>query len=259
MKLSLRSSAPRGRFFLLRTTAVFIFTFFVVAVLAPRQQVMGQQAHRIKADYTVKSKTVGRDEAGLITGTVFYDLRIGRLIFDVTFPQKEIWVFIDSVQWIIRNDTLVQIKPSTIQPKLSVLHLSLNQQLNGFGLEQSGYSMTGVKTEDGLLISNWSAPLAARRKMGQIALASRERQLNSVIFYHPDGRILRKQHFRKYQKFLGISIPTEVVDEIFEKDKKIFQATEYKNIVINEQASDFYYRRDPRYRHIPGSTTRTRP
>jgi hypothetical protein len=158
------------------------------------------------------------------------------------------------VQWIIRNDTLSSIKPSTLQPRLSVLHLSLNQQLGGFGLEQSGYTMTSVKTEQGLVISNWSPPANARKKMGAIALASRERQLQSVIFYHPDGRILRKQYFRKYQRNSNVSLPTEVVDEIFEKDKKIFQSTEYKNIVINDQAPDFHYRRDPRWRNIRSGT-----
>ncbi|MBM3410580.1 MAG: hypothetical protein FJY18_02985 [Bacteroidetes bacterium] len=251
MPLSLFISALRGRFFLLKmiTACLVIYTF-----AATSSPILGQQAYRIKAECTVKSKTVGSHEAGLIMGTVYYDVRIGRLIFDVKFPEKETWVFVDSVQWTIRNDTLISIKPSSLKPKLSVLHLSLNQQLGGFGLEQSGYTMTSVKTEQGLVISNWSPPAAARKKMGTIALASQERQLKSVIFYHPNGKILRKQFFRKYQKISNVSLPTEVIDEIYNQDKKLFQSTEYKNTVINDQAPDFHYRRDPQYRNLPSGS-----
>lgn len=231
------------------TACLVIYTF-----AAASSPILGQQAYRIKTECTVKSKTVGSHEAGLIMGTVYYDVRIGRLIFDVKFPEKETWVFVDSVQWTIRNDTLISIKPSSLKPKLSVLHLSLNQQLGGFGLEQSGYTMTSVKTEQGLVISNWSPPAAARKKMGTIALASQERQLKSVIFYHPNGKILRKQFFRKYQKISNVSLPTEVIDEIYNQDKKLFQSTEYKNTVINDQAPDFHYRRDPRYRNLPSGS-----
>lgn len=248
-------SAFLRRFFLLKICATCLFAYTFATLINPS---FGQTAYRIKAECTVKSKTVGGDKAGLIKGTVFYDVRIGRLIFDVKFPQKETWVFIDSVQWIMRNDTLTNIKPSALKPKLSVLHLSLNQQLSGFGLEQSGYTMTDVKTDQGLVISSWTPPVATRKKMGVIALACRDRQLNSAIFYHPDGRILRKQHFRSYQKISNVSLPTEVVDEIFEKGKKMFQSTEYKSIVINEQAPDFHYRRDPRYRNLSGGTNPTR-
>lgn len=252
---SIKLSALRGRFFLLKTTSLWVMAWMMAFICTTSMHpVHGQQAYRIKAECTVKSKVVGGNEAGLILGTIYYDVRIGRLIFEVKFPQKETWVFIDSVQWTIRNDTLINIKPSTLKPKLSVLHLSLNQQLGGFGLEQSGYSMSEVKTEQGLVISGWSPPAAARKKMGRIALASRDRQLISVIFYHPDGRILRKQHFRKYQRISNVSLPTEVVDEIFEKEKKVYQTTEYKNIVINEQTPDFYYRRDPKYRDLPRGT-----
>lgn len=256
MPVSVFLSALRGRFFLLKLTATCLVIYTFSALSSP---ILGQQAYRIKAECTVKSKTVGSNEAGLIMGTVFYDVRIGRLIFDVKFPENETWVFVDSVQWTIRNDTLISVKPSMLKPKLSVLHLSLNQQLGGFGLEQSGYTMTSVKTEQGLVISNWSPPAAARKKMGTIALASQERQLKSVIFYHPNGKILRKQFFRKYQKISNVSLPTEVIDEIYNQDKKLFQSTEYKNTVINDQAPDFHYRRDPRYRNLPsGSATHKR-
>lgn len=174
------------------------------------------------------------------------------------FPENETWVFVDSVQWTIRNDTLISVKPSMLKPKLSILHLSLNQQLGGFGLEQSGYTMTSVKTDQGLVISNWSPPAAARKKWGY-CLGQSRKKLKSVIFYHPNGKILRKQFFRKYLKISNVSIPTEVIDEIFDQDKKLFQSTEYKNIVINDQTPDFHYRRDPRFRNLPsGSATHKR-
>jgi hypothetical protein len=82
----LKTSALHGRFFLPGITPVLMLAFFLTA---PKQQAMGQQAYRIKADCSVKSKTVGTSDAGLVMGTVFYDLRIGRLIFDVKFPQQE--------------------------------------------------------------------------------------------------------------------------------------------------------------------------
>lgn len=223
-------------FFNIKGTLIALFFLFSTVLNS-----LAQHQYRIKTDFTVKTKVKGKPEGQLIIGSCYYDLNQGRLVYDIRFPEKEIWIIEDTTHWIIRNDTIVDRKSTQIKPELSVLHLSLQQALTHYGLKHSIYQISSVKNEGDLVITTWQPPAKARKKFGNIAISNKNKQLHGVIFYHPKGHVLRKQFFNKYIVINGLPFPSEVIDIVYEEDKEILQQTTYSNPMINERENNHFY------------------
>lgn len=224
---------------------VYTFLFALLIVMGMTQLSHAQHQYRIKTDFSIKTKVKGKPEGQLIIGTCYYDLNQGRLVYDISFPEKEIWVIEDTTHWVVRNDSVVNRKPTQIKPSLSVLHLSLKQELAHYGLKNSIYKVSTVKNEGELVITTWQPPLQYRKRMGQIAISNKNKQLHGVLFYHPKGNVLRKQFFKNYVVINGLPFPSEVIDIIYDADKEILQQTTYSNPTINERENNYFYNFSP--------------
>ncbi len=205
-----------------------------------------QQTSRLRCDFSVKTKVKDQPASRLVIGTCYYDIRVGRLIYEIRFPEKERWIFMDSIQWVVHNDSVVEVLPASIRPELSVIHLSMKQELSHYGLKNSSFTPTEVKQDKGLVITTWTPPAATAKRVGKVATSTKDKQLKGVIFYHPKGHILRKQLFNDYINTQGLLFPKEIVDIVFEEDKEIWQQTTYTNVVINEIKNNHIYNYMPR-------------
>jgi hypothetical protein len=226
-----------------------LFTTFLVIALFYTAH--GQQTTRLRCDFSVKTKVKDQPAARLVMGTCYYDMSVGRLIYEIKFPEKEKWIFIDSIQWVVRNDSVIEVLPASIRPELSVIHLSMKQELSHYGLKNSSFTATEVKQDKGLVITTWTPPAATAKRIGKVATSTRDKQLKGVIFYHPKGHMLRKQLFNDYLNTQGLLFPKEVIDIVYEDEKEIWQQTTYSNVVINEIKNNHIYNYMPRF--IPAS------
>lgn len=225
--------------------------FASILLLGISTHTSAQQTSRLRCDFSVKTKVKDQPASRLVMGTCYYDIRIGRLIYEIRFPEKEKWIFMDSIQWVVRNDSVIEVLPASIRPELSVIHLSMKQELSHYGLKNSSFTATEVKQDKGLVITTWTPPAATAKRVGKVATSTKDKQLKGVIFYHPKGHILRKQLFNNYTNTQGLLFPKEIVDIVFEEDKEIWQQTTYTNVVINEIKNNHIYNYMPRV--IPSS------
>lgn len=102
--------------------------------------------------------------------------------------------------------------------------------------------MDEVRNENGMVITIWAPPYLLRKKLGKVAISTKDKKLHGVIFYRPDGSILRKQFFDKYELVRGLNIPTRVIDIYYMDDKEIIQETNYSKLTINERGNLHMYR-----------------
>jgi hypothetical protein len=205
-----------------------------------------QQTSRLRCDFSVKTKVKDQPASRLVMGTCYYDIRVGRLIYEIRFPEKEKWIFMDSIQWVVRNDSVIEVLPASIRPELSVIHLSMKQELSHYGLKNSSFTATEVRQDKGLVITTWTPPAATAKRIGNVATSTRDKQLRGVIFYHPKGNPLRKQLFNDYLNVQGLLFPREIIDIVYEDQKEIWQQTTYTNVVINEIKNNHIYNYMPR-------------
>ena len=208
---------------------LFILAFFSVDA---------QSYYRMTGDFSIKHKTAtGKDQ--LTLGTFYYDMQAKQIVFDVRFPNKEIWVFKDTTHYIIQNDSVKQTIRSSLIAEFSVFHLSLKNQLQNYGLDNSVFSLDDVVKDGDMVISKWTAP--KKMKMGDVAISTKQNKLFGVIFYNNDGSVMRKQFYKNYSNIRGVQVPGEVIDFFYREDEESIQKTEYRNVKVNDEAKNSMY------------------
>ena len=87
-----------------------------------------QQFFRIKSDFSIKQKNAD-NTVSLTIGIAYYDKLAKKLVYKITFPEKETWVFKDTTFYVFKNDKFVTKKKSILIPEFSIFNLALNNKL----------------------------------------------------------------------------------------------------------------------------------
>ena len=213
--------------------------FFLVFTLAS-QVGKSQSYNRIRADFTVKSKTSTGSQS-LTVGQVFYDRNIKQLIYYLTFPDSETWITADTLVFLIENGKLISKTGTFSMAEFTVFHLALNSHLQDFGLKNTAYTALEVQREKDLVITTWTPPVKAKEKLGNILVSTKNKQLFGVVFQDPAGVIIRKQFFENYLRISGLSFPGKIIEINISNGIESYQVTTYKNVAVDEMENDSKY------------------
>lgn len=217
---------------LLKTLLVF---------LLPLGSLQGQQFFRISADFSIKEKA-DNGAVNLTVGKVYYDKNQKKIIYRVSFPQKGEWVIYDTLTYEFKDNNLVKTSKSLALAEFSVFHLALSGTLDNFGLRESPFLLEKIEKEDSLLLATWIArDEKLRLAMGKVIISKKDRKLNGIAFFKPDGTLAGRQLFRKYINHKGLDFPTEIIQ--FQKTPKgeAKQITTFSKIVVNEAGNNALY------------------
>lgn len=216
------------------------FTRILVILLSIATQAGAQQYFRIAADFTVKSKSASGDQS-LTMGKVRYDRNQHQILYDVSFPDKELWVAADTVIYRIKDKRLVSKSFSPSLSEFSVFHLALNSHLQDFGLKSSQYTLDGISREGEMVISTWKPPANLADKLGNILVSTIDKKLYGVVFMDYEGKVLRKQFFDQYMVVDGLAFPGRITEIYYVNDKEDYQVTSFKNLKVDEMDYDDLY------------------
>jgi hypothetical protein len=210
--------------------------FFPLSLLQTEPQLF----FRISMDFVIKAKSPAGDQQ-LTVGKLYYDKNIKQIVYEVSFPEKEIWVQKDTVLYKIVNSKVVsrQRIPSGIE--FSIYNLVLNGNLADYGLKRTKFRIKKVEKSEGNVISTWEPPDVSKKVLGDILLSNVNQQLNGIVFKNSAGEIVAKQFFRNYAKVKGLSFPQEIIKENYINGQKIYELTNFTNIIINDLSGDNTY------------------
>jgi hypothetical protein len=215
---------------------------FICLLLFPLSifQLEPQFYFRISSDFIIKAKSP-TGEQQLTVGRLFYDKNLKQIVYKVNFPEKEIWVQKDTVLYKIVNSKVVgkQRLPGGIE--FSIYNLVLNGNLADYGLKKTKFRIKKVEKIDGNVISTWEPPAASKKYFGDILLSNVNQQLSGMIFKNSSGEIVVKQFFRNYIKVKGLSFPQEIIKENIVNGQKIYELTNFSNIIINDLTGENTY------------------
>jgi len=206
-----------------------------------------QQFFRITADFSIKELSPSNQGDRLSTGTLYYDIVSEKLLMDMSFPEKELLVFYDSLVYTIANEKVVN--QSALFANFvtsSVYHLTLTNKLQNFGLSESKYyQQTDLSEENGKVITEWQPSAALKDVTGKILTLNKGNKLEAIIFYNKEGDLLSRQNFNNYKFIQGLNVPTEIIHQYYKKEEvgtsKITKIYSYKNIVLNEMQNNSFY------------------
>lgn len=202
--------------------------------------VNAQPFYRISADFSIKSTQIDNNNQ-LILGTIFYDINKKQIIYDIIFPEKEIWVFEDTLTYEIVNDTIKKIIKSPNIRETTIFHLALSSQMTDYGLKNSNFILDKVNVSEKQTITTWLPPKEYRKYFGKILISQKENKLSGIIFFSEEDKIISKQFFSKYQNFSGLQFPTEILIIKYYEDKEIYEKITYKNIKVNNYENNDSY------------------
>ncbi|MGE5355595.1 MAG: hypothetical protein ACM3PT_05090 [Deltaproteobacteria bacterium] len=216
---------------------IFIFPFCF--------SLFSQNYFRIKTDFQIKSKTPeGKQQ--LTLGKVYYDKNIKQIVYEISFPQREIWVQKDTLLYKIVNSKLDSKQNIPNMIEFTIYHLLLNGNLADYGLKKTNFSLKKVeKTKDGV-ISTWEPPSDMKKLFGNVLMMNSGQELTGIVFKNTEGAVVSKQFFRKYKKNKGLMFPQEIIRENYIQGKKSYEITTYSNTVINDYSEDKYSYKIPK-------------
>lgn len=216
-----------------------ILLLFVILAFAYTLGSNAQFYYRIQANFSIKEKTNNYER--LTMGTVFFDKHNRKLVYNITFPEPEIWVIQDTLMVRLVNDTIAGSTPAHGMIDFSVFSLSLSGNLNYFGLDKSPYVLSNTEAQGGMVITTWQPPTEFAERMGQIKMAQKSKRLNGIIMYNTEGQILSKQFYKQYADISGIDFPTEIVQFSYLPYAQTTQITTFRNVTLNSNQNETYY------------------
>ncbi len=215
----------------------FIIFFFLTFWLATGA---AQSAYRIKSDFLFKVKNPD-STFNLSKGVVYYDKNIKKLVFDLSFPEREIKVTKDTLVYTFRADTLYSIEKNLLAPEFTLFNYLLTDQFQTYGIDDKFFSADKVERSQGLVITHWKPKGKLSEVIGEIVIAQKQKRLYSVLIKNPEMEIINRQIFKNYKTIKGTIIPTEILSVFNVDTTRYLQITSLKNPVINETINEAIY------------------
>jgi hypothetical protein len=226
----------------MKKNIVLLFIFCVLGIHLSN----AQQFYRIKSDVSIKDK-LSNGSYRLTVGKVYYDKTSLKVIYKLTFPQKETIIIKDTTLYKITKDS-VSTQTVLASNEFSIFHLSLSGKLADYGLNSGNvakiYKISKVeKDKDGRVITTWSVVEKQLMKtLGKIKMANVNKKLDAIAFYDANEKLLSQQFFKEYSNFNGVEFPKQVTQISYNSDgTQNIQQTTYKNIIIDQEDENESY------------------
>ena len=220
-----------------RFIALFFFGF-LLHLSAP-----AQNYYRLRVDITVKKKNFDGTYS-LSKGTVYYDNITKKMVMDMWFPYKERYVMYGNMVYKFKDGKFITAAQNPAPPETSIFALVLKNNLQYYGLEDSGYKLADIEEDEGLVISTWLPPAQLSKAVGKLMIANKDGRITGIVFFSidDDNKVVSKQFFEDYQNVQGIQVPSRIVQFIYDKQgNESIQQTELKNVVIDEKGHNDIY------------------
>lgn len=187
---------------------ILLLSFLLSSFLRGESQVF----FRIKADFVMKVKTVSGQQQ-LTVGKVFYDKNQKQIVYDISFPEKEVWIQRDTVLYKLVASKVIGKQPIPGMIDFSIYSLVLNGNLADYGLKKTKFKISKVDKNENNVISTWEPPAELKKYFGDVLLSNVNQQLEGIVFKNSEGEVVSRQFFRNYIKVKGLSFPRELIKE----------------------------------------------
>jgi hypothetical protein len=201
--------------------------------------ISAQQFFRVKTDFSIKQKNADNTNS-LTMGTAYYDKTTKRLTYQISFPEKEVWVFKDTLMYVFKNGKFFTKKRSIMIPEFTIFHLALSNNLADYGLKNTAFKVEKIEKDKGMVITTYKPSGKMAMGIGKIMLSSIDKKLNGVIFYSPKNEMSSKVFYKNYINVKGLSFPTTVTQFTYIKGENISQTT-YKNVRVDQMGDEEFY------------------
>lgn len=195
--------------------------------------VQAQKFSTISSDFSILEKDTKKDTSFVVVGKLTYDLDEDHTIYEVKFPEKRTWEFVDSVlvvydslEQVVRRDTIGLVN------ELSVFKKILKNELNDFGLEEAGFTISDVQKAETSVVMKWQPP-SQIEFIKEIISRKDDNNLTGLIVIDEHGKQISKTFYEDYIYVKDIPVPTTIKSQMTGKEQIIFKELQFRNVQIN--------------------------
>ncbi|HRY98456.1 MAG TPA: hypothetical protein P5550_05290 [Bacteroidales bacterium] len=118
-----------------------------------------------------------------------------------------------------------------------LLHYFVNNLTEDLGLKKAGFSMSGTRKEDGLLITTWTPPPGIEWLKAVEVVYENLLPIYSG-YIAPNGKTIKKVYYSEYYNGNGFTLPTNVTEISFPSEKdSVIKRTLYYDIKLNKEVN----------------------
>lgn len=172
----------------------------------------------------------------------YYDINKKQIIYRNHFPEKETWITADTMLLHLVNNEVKSTQKIPNLAEFSIFHLALTRNLRNFGIDENNFRLDKVEQDGAMVISTYMPEKQLRVFSGKIMISTKDGKLFGIVFYDPQGNIVKKQFFEDYITERGLPFPGKITEIFYKSDGEEYKVTTYKNIVYNAyEPMDLYY------------------
>lgn len=154
---------------------------------------------------------VNRGQKETISGRVFYDVNLKKLLIRVDQPLRQ-WMVLEGRETIIyypdkKQAFRIKTQIEAVMPFFQVFIGCVEED---FGLGRLGYAMAGYEKKGMSLTSNWTPPKNMAKNLGDVVLVYESNRLVSAEYKTPKGAPASKGTFGRHIPFGGYFFPLEI-------------------------------------------------
>jgi len=212
----------------------------VIVLLITATSTYAQVYNRVEASVSVKTK-YDNGKGTLEMGKIYFDKRNKKLVYDFNFPEKQTIVIGDTNMTVLKNGVILGQQKTISLLQSTLFNVILTGQLANYGLKNNPiYKVSKVEKDKDMVITTW-APAVKNKVMGNVLISTKGKDLFGVVFYNSVGVMVSKQIFSQYIVVKGLKFPTEITQIVYQENKKIYQVTTFKNILVNNLQNENFY------------------
>jgi len=200
-----------------------------------------QESIRMTAGFSIKQKQ--GEKGQLVTGQLYYDKKIQKIFYQISYPEPSFWLVVDSFFYEMDKDTvLIKQSKAAYLPVFSIYQQILDNNLKDFGLKKLDFYIANIdKMNDSTVVTEWRPNKKWEKKLGKIVLSHTSRKLTGAVFFDPSGNIISKEFYKKAQLMLDMWVPTEIINLRNIDGIDFYSVTTLRNIIFNETSNEKYY------------------
>ncbi|WP_375580541.1 hypothetical protein ABWH96_05770 [Marivirga tractuosa] len=218
---------------------LFIFLFFFISWLPNSNS---QAYFRITADFTIKENTASGKE--FYKGEVYFDKRINKIIYQVSFPERKTLVMADTQMYVVEKEQIIKQVFTPNTNRFSIFNLALSGDLKNYGLDKTGYYINSIEESKDQTIIEWFPDDNFKDKLGKAVLSLKNDQLFGIVMFKPNGEIMGKRFYKDYVSVKGLPFPQKVIQVSYLHGEEYYKITTFKNIKVDELENDEMYHID---------------
>jgi hypothetical protein len=192
-----------------------------------------QKNNIFSSSFSIKEKKTSVEKSNLMVGTLSYNNSENKIIYNITFPEKEVWVMQDSFLNISKNDTIKEKRKLSNFTEYLMFKNILEQKNNDFGLSELGFVVSKVEEIEEEILVIWDPPVRFKTFILNIKTVVKDNLLQTVIVTDVDGMEINKTFYEDYKMINDLPVPHKILSNFKSTKEEIYKSLTFRNVKIN--------------------------